>query len=250
MTKTLSSLLTVTLLGTGAALAGTGKAPGKAAVPPPPPADELLGFTLSTGFDSHYIFHGVNVGEQLLWEKLEFAMPLTDKLSLTAGQWFGHLFDYTYNELDLYAGLTYAAGPVNVSTGFTWYHYLDGSVLDNQYEPFVTIASATLPVDVYFSYFYDFEVDGHYLELGIGKTFKVNDTLSIVASSSLGYNIGYNSEVDDFNHVGIRLGFPISLSRTATLTPYIGANFALEATEGVGVEDDIFQAGISLAVKF
>ena len=232
----------------GSAMAGESPAAGKKPLPPPPAPDSLLGFTLSAGYDTHYLFHGFNVGENLLWEKLEFSLPVTDKLTLTAGQWYGHLFDYTYNELDLYGGLTYNAGPVNLSAGFTWYHYFDGSTLENQYEPYVTVSTNGLPVDFYASYFYDFEVDGTYLEAGLSKTIALNDSISLVPAVILGYNLDYNTPEEGLNHVQVRLGAPIALTKTATLTPYIAGNFALDATDGY--QDDELVGGISLAVKF
>jgi hypothetical protein len=248
MTKTQFAALLGSLTMAGTAFAGS--APGKAVVPPMPTADELLGFTLSAGYDTDYLFHGTNVGADLLWQKLEYSKALCEKSTLTLGQWYGSLLDYDYNELDIYGSVSYNAGPVNVAVGFTWYHYFEGSVLDNQYEPFVTISSNGLPVDLYASYFYDFEVDGSYIEAGISKTFVLSDTVSLVASANVGYNVDYNTTIDDFNHYGVRIALPIALTKTATLTPYIAGNFALDATEGFFAEDDTILGGVSLAVKF
>jgi hypothetical protein len=245
----LAALTSLTLA--APALAGTSASTGKACcVPPMPTADELLGFTLSAGWDSAYIFHGTDVGENLIWQKLEFTKQLTDKLSLNVGEWYGHLFDYTYNELDLYAGLRYNAGPVNLTAGFTYYDYIDGSSLSAQYEPSFSISTNNLPVDLYATYFYDFEVDGTYLEAGMSKTVKINDKISAVAGAAIGYNLGYNTQEDGWNHVGVKLALPISLTKTATLTPYVAGNFALDATEGAFAEDNLFFGGVSLDVKF
>lgn len=249
MTKTTFAALVGSLAMAGSSLAGTA-APGKNVVPPMPAAEELLGFTLSAGYDSTYLFHGTNVGEHLIWQKLEYSTALTDTVSLNLGQWYGHLFDYEYNELDLFGGLTYNAGPVNLALGFTWYHYFEGSSLENQYEPSFTISSNGLPVDLYATYFYDFEVDGSYIEAGLSKSIALCSSTSLVASANVGYNIGYNTDEDGFNHVGVRLGLPIALSKTATLTPYVAGNFALDATEGYFAEDNTFLGGVSIAVKF
>ena len=72
----------------GSALAGTSTAgAGKAACcPPMPTADELLGFTLSTGYDSAYLFHGTDVGDNLIWQKLEFSKQINDKRNTTEDQ--------------------------------------------------------------------------------------------------------------------------------------------------------------------
>jgi hypothetical protein len=250
MTKTQMTALLGSLMLTGTTFAGTAAATGKTVVPPMPSADELLGFTLTAGWDSTYLFHGVDVGDNWLWSKLDYNLALNDKLSFNLGAFYGHLFDYTYNELDVYGGLTYNAGPVNIGAGFTWYHYFDGSTLENQYEPYLSVSSNGLPVDVYFTGYYDFEVDGTYLETGLSKTIKLCESASLVPSVNVGYNLGYNTDEDGWNHVGVRLALPITLSKTATLTPYIAGNFALDATEGFFAEDNVFLGGISLSVKF
>lgn len=249
MTKTQFAALVGSLAMAGSSFAGTA-APGKQVVPPMPAAEELLGFTLSAGYDSAYLFHGTDVGENLLWQKLEFSKALNDKVTLSLGQWYGHLFEYEYNELDLFGGLTYNAGPINIGVGFTWYHYFQGSALENQYEPSVTISSNGLPVNIYATYFYDFEVDGSYIEAGISKSIPLCASASLDLSANVGYNIGYNTDEDGFNHVGVRVGLPIALSKTATLTPYIAGNFALDATEGYFAEDNLVLGGVSIAVKF
>lgn len=250
MTKTNMIALLGSLALAGTSLAGTASTSKGPVVPPIAASDDLLGFSLTAGWDSTYLFHGVNVGDNWLWTKLDYNLALNDKLSFNLGAFYGHLFDFTYNELDVYGGLTYNAGPVNISTGFTWYHYIDGSTLENQYEPYLTISSNGLPVDVYFTGYYDFEVDGTYLETGLSKTIALCDKVSLVPAVNVGYNLGYNTDEDGWNHVGVRLGLPIALSKTATLTPYIAGNFALDATEGYFAEDNVFLGGVSLSVKF
>jgi hypothetical protein len=252
MTKSFFAATLGSLVLAGASFAGTAPASCDKCkvVPPMPTAEELLGFSLSAGYDSTYLWHGTDIGDNLIWQKLEFTKNLNDKLSLQIGEWYGHLFDYTYNELDLYGGLKYNAGPVNVTVGFTWYHYFDGSVLENQYEPFVTLSSNGLPVDAYVSYYYETEVAGSYIEAGLSKTIALTDKVSLVPAVNVGYNAGLNTNENDWNHVGVRLALPIALSKNATLLPYIAGNFALSATEGAFAKDDVFLGGVSLSVNF
>ncbi len=253
MTKSIFAATIGSLVLAGSSLAGTtctacsGK--GKT-LPPMPTADQLLGFSLSAGWDSSYIWHGTDLGDDLIWQKLEYTATLNDKLSLQLGEWYGHLFDYQYNELDLYGGLKYNAGPVNITAGFTWYHYFDGSALKNQYEPFVTLSTNGLPVDAFVSYYYETEVAGSYIEAGISKTIALTDKVSLVPAVVIGYNEGLNTNVNDFNHVGVRLGLPIALTKNATLLPYIAGNFALDATKGAFAQDNLFLGGVSLSVNF
>jgi hypothetical protein len=43
--------------------------------------------------------------------------------------------------------------------------------------------------------------------------------------------------------------FPIGISETISLTPYVGGTFALEGLEGAG-ENDQFLTGVRLSVRF
>jgi hypothetical protein len=255
MTKSILTTLAVgafcsTAFAGTASIASSGK--GKAVAPAPAPAAPAaaLGLTLTGGYDTTYFWHGTRVGDQLWTQKLEYSTALSDKVSLTVGEWYGHLNEYKYNELDLYAALGYNAGPVTVSLGFTYYKYIDGASLDAQYEPSLRISSNSLPVDLYAAYYYETEVAGSYIEVGASKAFKISECLSLVAGANVGYNDGLTTPESGWNHVNVSLALPISLSSSVTFTPYIAGNFAQDATKGLYQDDNILVGGAALAIKF
>ena len=71
-----------------------------------PPVDDSLGFSLAVGYDSQYIFRGVDFGDHLIWTSLTVPIKLTDKLTFTFSPWYGNIADGVYDELDLAAGFT------------------------------------------------------------------------------------------------------------------------------------------------
>src|SRR5690349_17461944 len=110
----LKSLLTLGLsVFAASAFAGT---PAKAPAVVQPPVEEPLGFTLSVGYDSHYVFRGVLFAENLVWGQIDGTIPLTDMLSINVGAWYGTSADDSgvfnipggsgsFHELDLYGAI-------------------------------------------------------------------------------------------------------------------------------------------------
>lgn len=116
-------------------------APAKAPAPVQPPAEEPLGFTVSVGYDSHYIFRGVLFAENLVTAAVDGTIPLTEMLSLNIGAWYGTSADDSgrfgipqaggsFHELDLYGAVLADLGPVTVGAKYTAYLY-DGQSTAN-----------------------------------------------------------------------------------------------------------------------
>jgi hypothetical protein len=181
---------------------------------------------------------------------VEYGTQLSDKVKLSLAGWYGTLGEYTYNEFDAVAALSYNAGPVNLIAGFTWYHYADGAALDNQYEPSIGISSNGLPVDLFATAYYESEVDGYYYEVGAGKTVALTDCIGLRGAVVLGYNDGLTVPGSGLNHVNVMLSAPIALSKSVLLTPYVAGNFAQDATKGLYKDDNIFYGGVSVAISF
>jgi hypothetical protein len=112
------------------------------------------------------------------------------------------------------------------------------------------------PVNLTAQYAYDFYINESYAQLGLDTSIPVTDWLSIVPAASIGYSIGeyytFGTASNAFTHVGVNVSFPITLSKTATLTPYIAANFSLEGRENLNTiegADEVF-GGVALSVTF
>ena len=90
--------------------------------------------------------------------------------------------------------------------------------------------------------------EGWYFETGLNTTIKINDTLSLVPEARITYGESYYG-VSGFNNVLLKLGAPIALTKTATLTPYIAGSIAIDSLKSLGV-DSYLIGGISLTVTF
>ncbi len=217
------------------------------------PADDL-GMTISVGYDSDYIFRGVNYGENLIWSEVAKSYTLTDTLSLDFGVWYGSLAGEegpdgrAYDELDLISGLTYDLGRVQVGVGYIWYYFPHHS--DHTGEIVASLSSSVGIVDLGLNYYYDHRLlDGHYIELTASTSYAITDRVSLEPGVSVAYEVDYNTSTNGFAAVGVGLALPIQLTSTATLTPYISANLPIDVLEDAG-EDDTLYGGVSLSVSF
>jgi len=255
----LKSLLTPVL---GAALATSAFAgssyEAKAPSPVAPAEEETpLGFTLTAGYDTHYIYRGIEFAENLVSIGLDGSIPFNEQLSLNVGAWFGTSADDSmtlgggsYHELDLYAALLYDLGPATI--GFKYQHYMyegDAADLFEDINEVGFIVSTTVgPVDLSAGAYYDETADGFYFETGVSKAIEITDRISLVPAALVSYGIDYYG-VDGFNHIKVGVSLPIKLTSTATLTPYVAGNLPIDALDDLGEEDQVY-GGVSLSVSF
>lgn len=230
--------------------------PGKAPAPVQPPAEEPLGITSTIGYDTNYVFRGVNFADNLVSAALDGNFAINDTLSINAGAWFGTSADDSFaaggsfNELDLYGALLAKVGAATVGLKYTHYFYNGdaGDVIEDADEIGLLVAAAVGPIDVIGGAYYDFTAEGFYFETGVSHTFAVTDRISLVPAALLSYGNDYYG-VSGFNHVKLSLSAPIKLTKTATLTPYIAGNIPIDALDGLGEEDRVY-GGVSLSVSF
>lgn len=244
------TLLPLMMLAAAAAPVFAGPPPSKNPAPEIAPVEEPLGITFSGGYDTKYIFRGVDFGDHLLWGSLSVPVKLTDKLTFTFAPWYGNIADGEYDELDLVAGFTYDLGFATVGLGYTWY-YFPFSGFDTS-EPNITIAKSFGKVNWFAGAYCDFEADGGdegwYFETGLNTSIKITDSVSLVPEAKISYCTDYYGQ-DGFNNVILKLAAPIALTKTATLSPYIAGSIALEGLDALGV-DSYLIGGVSLAVTF
>jgi hypothetical protein len=255
----ITKLLALTLIALATA-AGSANAGASAKNPSAPsdaiaPVDDSLGFSISGGYDSKYIFRGVDFGDNLVWGSLSIPIKITDKLTFTFAPWYGNIADGEYDELDLAAGFSYDLGFGTLGLGYTWY-YFPFSGFDTN-EPNVTFqtclgAIGACKINWFSGAFCDFEADagdeGWYFETGLNTTIALTDTVSLVPEARLTYATDYYGQ-DGFNNVLVKLGAPVALTKTATLTPYIAGSIALEGLDGIGQDSELI-GGVSLTVTF
>ncbi|HUF62113.1 MAG TPA: hypothetical protein VMN36_08555 [Verrucomicrobiales bacterium] len=279
------------LLAVPAALAGPLPPPPMEPVPPPPPPPveygalwDDMGATLSAGWDSDYVWRGLDLGETLIWTDLNLNFDLDDwggwgdwgdkpddddfDLDLNIGAWYADIHsagtsDLIDQELDLYAGFTIGLGPVDLNFGYIYYFF--DSDANEFHEGYVGLGVAVGPLDLGLTGFYEIETESIYIqftaEMPIALTSWMDLRPGFVASYRDG-NDGYLIYNDsDFNHIGVSLALDIRLTPSATLSPYIAYVHQFEGDEdddifldeddfAFGQHEDKFYGGVKLSVTF
>lgn len=222
---------------------------------PPAPASsgglvDEIGAEISFGYDSVYMFRGVDYGDNLVWSDVSLSVPLSDSLELNLGAWYASLAEDHYSELDLSAGLTYnITDSLNIGVGYTWYYFPHIRSGNHDVDEIgASLGYSVAGIDLGVGYFYDFDTDGSYIELGASYGVELSDVVSLVPGVTVGFGDDYYG-VSGGNHVGLSLGLPIKLTSTATLTPYVAGNLPIDALDDLGEDDQVY-GGVSLSVSF
>lgn len=226
------------------------------------PADDSLGATLSIGYETKHIFHDVFIGDNWVSGELDWAVPLTGNVSLDVGASYGGRADDkggALERLDLFAGLRTNLGPANVGLGYRWIDYMgevsDVFGLEQGHEVGLTIGTSAGPVNIDLAGYYDFGADGWYFSAGVNTEIKITDRISLVPGASIGYVVDYDYHglatggLNGFTAVNLTLEAPIKLTKHASLVPFIGGRFAIDALKDAGLDNKVY-GGAFLRVKF
>ena len=234
---------TAAVLGCSALLALVPAIAGDEAV-----AGEDLGAEVSVGYDTDYIFRGANLGQDLLWSDVNVSTSLSDGLGLNIGAWYANPTDAGDDELDVYAGVSTDLGGMSLDVGTTYY-YFPGATGDNTLEIGAALGTSVGAFDVSAGLYHDIDTDNTYLEVGVGTSVDLTDSVSLDIGATIGNNQDavISGQADGLTALTITVGAPVGLSDNASLTPYVGINAGLDDNEDAG--DEIF-SGISLTVGF
>lgn len=228
-------------------------APSPGPIAPAPP---LFGVEVAVGYDTHYMFRGVNYGEDSVWGLIEVALPIIPGVDLAVGAWYQDPQSAApenpdrEDELDLYATLGAEVAP-GIYGWVGYYHYLfpeAGNGSTNEVTAGVEFALLNELLTVSVEAFYDIDIEGWYFMPTASHTIPVSDFLSIEFGAAIGYQVDYYRDGGDWNDVRAFAKAPISLTENVTLEPYIAHSWALDAIEDF--QDDELYGGVSLSVKF
>ena len=207
-------------------------------------AAEDIGAEVSVGYDSDYMFRGVNLGQDLLWSDVNVSTSLSDGLDLGVGAWYANVADDAGNdELDIYAGLSTSMGDMSVDLGATYYYYPDPTAGDGTLEFGIGLGTSAGPIDLSLGLYYDIDLEAAYYEVGAATSFDLTDTMAVDVGGAIG-----NADGDTLTALTFTIGVPITLSDSASLSPYVGVNIPLDDYEDA-FGDDIY-SGLSLTVGF
>jgi hypothetical protein len=234
---------------------------------------------LSTGWDSLYMFRGVNVlpgfanyGSSLYWTDLSVTFNLTENDFLTVGTWlaFG-LTDTNYKEFDAYAAYTHTFGKLAVSFGYTYYQILNvtNGLYSHELSAGVAYDFELGPVTITpgLNYFFNVgpspqhrgfvEQAGSFLEARVDVNVPVyKDAIALTPWASFGTNFRYNytdksnppSPFNGANNFELGVALPITLSEVVSIAPY-GA-YSYQWNSLVGTKPNTFWGGGSVTFSF
>lgn len=244
---------------------------------------------LTTGWDSLYMFRGVNVlrydqdgqkqkyGSSLYWTDLNATWNISKNDFLTVGSWMAFGLGHTnYKELDLYANYTHTFGDLSVSLGYTFYYYLASNLYQNELNAKVAYtfhlpAGITLVPSL--TYFFnvgpDFdnykrwtgavETCSSYLYARLDANIPVyKDIVSIAPWFGFGTSFDFNAKTDsspqgyDFftGANNIEMGIGIPVKLNSVITVYGYGAYSYQWYGLVGTNPSTFYGGAKVTFSF
>jgi hypothetical protein len=236
--------------------------------------------SLSTGWDSLYMFRGVNTlpgfegyGSSLYWTQLSVTFNLTDNDFLTIGNWlaFG-MSESSYKEDDVIVNYTHTFGNLSVRLGYTFY-YLINSATYGLYSHELSTGVAyklelgpvtlTPAVNYYFNVGPNFgnrgfvEQCASYLEARVDGSMPIyKDVVSIAPYVSFGTSFRYNFSTHSdppapfvgTNNIQSGVSLPIAITKNITVSPYVAYSYQWYGL--VGTTPSTFWGGGSVTFAF
>jgi hypothetical protein len=251
------------------ALAGTTTSGKQAPAPVIEEPSTELGITASLGYDTNYVFRGVEFAEHWISGGISLDIPLVENVSFVGGATYGGSADdnvsivdiddvasLSYQRLEVNGGVAVDLGAAELGLGYRWYNHQGelSDVMDDGHEVGVTVATSAGPLNFGVGGYYDFGIEGWYFEAAVNSVIEITDSISLVPGASIGYAQDYSWHLagfsaDGFTAVNLSLALPIKLTKTATLTPYVAGNLPVDALDSAG-QDAIVYGGIKLSVTF
>ncbi|AQT69318.1 hypothetical protein STSP2_02507 [Anaerohalosphaera lusitana] len=229
-------------------------------------ADDELGFDVTGGFFSKYVWRG-----QLITDDYVFQPDISVSYKgFTGGVWGNlELTDYSDNEgefteVDYYFDYSAATGidGVGFSVGAIHYDFPSGGGIEGTTELYWGL-DFDAPLDPYIVVYHDIdEVSGTYATAGVSKSFaNFIEGIDMEVGASIGwgsseYNEGYwGVSESGFNDLTVSAAWPTALGETGwTFTPSISyvtlVDNDLRDSDAFGTASDHFYTGLSLSTSF
>ena len=251
-------------------VAGTAPAPKNPIAPAP--VNDDLGITASIGYDTNYVWRGLNFGQHWVRSAINGSLLLVggaseDGAGSTSLNWDAQYGSFagdqdhfmpggagnaSYQRLQLGAALVHDFGPASLSLGYRYYRNMGvlntaGAMNDGQ-EVSLGAATALGPINLTSSVNYDFVNSYWYADLGASSTIAVTDAISVVPYATIGYghNMNWqfaknkgvstqwtNNNISNWCAVTTGIQVPIKLNSRATLTPYIAVNIPMSGIQNL-----------------
>ncbi len=232
---------------------------------------------LSTGWDSLYMFRGVNVlgdGRGIYWLGGSVGITPWENGSFTAGIWWGTSTSSSrrYNEIDVSLDYTHSFGPVDASFGWIYYYYPDNFGLGgpdvNQNELYWALAyngeignfTFTPSATYYLNVGPSIDDGGwtqpgaSYLLLRLDGSMPIyKDVVSLAPWTAFGINFDFNSRNDGSffqggNNYEVGLALPIQITENFSVSGYVA--YSYQWMDLIGTDENTFWAGASAGFSF
>lgn len=222
------------------------------------------GAALSTGWDSLYMFRGVNVishgaygnnssyGSGIYWTDLSFTWNITSNDVFTVGSWMAFGTQNTsYKEDDIYLNYTHTIGNLALSAGYIFYYVFPTG--QNLYSNELNVKAAYnfdlgfMTVTPSIAYYFNIGPDvgdgngiaksaSSYLLLRVDSSIPLyKDIVALAPYVAYGTNFQYNPKLTssgtmDFfngaNNIELGLGLPVKVNSVISLYGYVAYSYA------------------------
>ncbi len=211
--------------------------------------DKWWSVNASTGWDSLYMFRGVNVlgnGNGIYWLNAGLGIVPWENGEFTANFWYGvgswwngANTQTTYGELDVSVGYSHSFGPLTLSTGWIYYYF------PNSPDAFDNIP--TSQNEIYFGAAYDIEVGS--------VTLTPNTTYYYNLGPEWGQAGGFANGGSSYWNFGLSANVPVAYDGAVALAPYsqFGLNFGFNNRAATGngfIGGNNWQTGVALPIQF
>lgn len=221
-------------------------------------------YELHTGYTSEYLFRGLNLGQDLVEVGVD-AKTVYNDFGLSAGAWYGNVQngsfygpnDQSFDELDLYAAVSYDFKWATGSVGYIYRNYSADTgtwIVDDNQEIYFSLARQFWGVDTSLTYYWGVEGDNNgYSQLKMNRPWELSPCLVLNTGGDLGYLV----EQGDFTAITLRASLDWGFAGTAKLSPFVAWSIALSDNADTRYFDsnylgskNQFVAGVLLSVGF
>lgn len=208
--------------------------------------------SLTLGYDSRYVLYGYRLTRHLYKADMYLSKPLTDKLSVWAGSWYGYLADDTYSELDLYGGANWkVTDRLTAGACYSLFNYFKAPFTEeaNDQEYAVSLVRAVgEKLTLALRDQYDLAAKGHLLRALADFNQPLAGKLTLTLSAEYGYVLNYYEEEDGPHHALFKMSLAHPITDTLSATLFLARTLALDAIDSF--EEDDTYGGVSMTWSF
>lgn len=238
----------------GLALGANAFAGGKPVVEPEPICEVPFTGSVSVGYDTDYYHRGQQWGENNINAAVAIDYALTADINAALSTSYNNITDPAgWDRLVSGAWAEFGLAGLDAAVGVNWYYYPEGSN-DDTIEVGLNLGKDIGIAYLDFGYYFDFESDGNYFELGASRTIPLGQCLDLNLGAGIGYgddNYVFDGILNGGDHVYATLGLTWHLTETASLSGYVTGNWLYDDLEALnGGDDEDVYGGASLKVSF